>query len=140
MRTINKQAARVLNTLALLAEKNEGHVKIDNTNGAFMPVHVEILNPIDLAGRSARLISVAHYYEQNGDLVPDPEMEFAQSTIDPDYVWPVSFTSSYGTKYGLYQNNSGKWMMNPWEQKDEAIFAGMWMKNIKHQQRLNLKN
>lgn len=40
--------------------------------GGFMALHLDVLN----RAPHETLISLAHYYEQNGDLVPDPDMTF----------------------------------------------------------------
>jgi hypothetical protein len=47
--------------------------KIDNAGGAFMAVSVDHLAR---DSRGGSLYAVAHRYEANGDLVPDPDVEF----------------------------------------------------------------
>ena len=136
MKRINQQAAKVMNKLiALCKALEDNHVIIDNSNGNFMAVSVELLQSVDIAGRKVTIYSVAHYYEQNGDLVPDPEMTFAVSDIDTMYIWPMTFNTSLGQKDGIHYSGNG-WKINAREQADEAVFAGIWMKNIKFQQRL----
>ena len=61
------------------------HRKINNAPGSFMAVSIEII------GRSGLgpLVSVAHYYEQNGDLMRDPDVVFL---IGADqHAYPISF-------------------------------------------------
>ena len=48
-----------------------GHRKLDNASGTFMAVCVEKI--------TERHYSIAHYFEQNGDLMADPEMTFFKS-------------------------------------------------------------
>ena len=40
-----------------------------------MDLHLDILSEEQDEQRQARIISLTHYYKQNGDLVPDPDME-----------------------------------------------------------------
>ena len=47
--------------------------KIDNTDEAYMPVYIEIID----RSETYKHISLAHYGEQNGDMMRDPEMLFA---------------------------------------------------------------
>lgn len=120
--------------IALCRESGKDYVKIENSKGRFMAVSVEKLESVDIAGRKATVYSIAHYYEQNGDLVPDPEMTFAVSDVDPMHIWPMTFNTQRGERRGLYRN--GVWRIDAREQADEAVFAGIWMKNIKIQQGL----
>ena len=55
------------------------HAKINN-NPAFMPVVIEKVGRLPGYGE---VISIAHYGEQSGDLMADPEMEF--TIIGGDY-------------------------------------------------------
>lgn len=63
MRAVNQAGQKTLKKLAEMATVNGGHVKVDNRPG-FMPVVVEHVGD--------RVLSVAHYYEQCGDLMADP--------------------------------------------------------------------
>ena len=85
MRAINQQAKKVMDVLTEDIEGMDGHRTIDNTKGTFMPVHVERVNECELG----QLFSVTHYYEQNGDLMRDPDMEFIKGG-DGEY-YPISF-------------------------------------------------
>ena len=58
--------------------------RIDN-GGGFMAVCIERLSP--------KRIAIAHYFEQNGDLVQDPEMVFLRS--DDGNWMPVSIQHPY---------------------------------------------
>src|SRR6185503_1836388 len=53
--------------------------RFDNANGTFMAVSIDCLarapGPSDGA-RGGSLYAIAHRYEANGDLVPDPDVEF----------------------------------------------------------------
>lgn len=106
--------------------------KIDNTKGAFMPVCIDWIGEFPYG----MIFSVAHYGEQNGDLMADPDMTFWK-TKDGDY-FPCSFQNDY---LGVYKESivfgeTGPECFYAKEQADEAYFANIWMKNIKEQQGL----
>lgn len=137
MKKINQSAAKVFNTLIRLMD-NKQNLKLDNSNEVFMPVFIEKLeSDVNIAGRPVDIYSLSHYFEQNGDLVPDPDMTFAVSRIDSMYIWPMTFQTQFSYKRGIFfDDKEGIWRMNESEQADEAVFAGIWLKNIKHQQKL----
>lgn len=103
-------------------------------SAGFMDLVVEVIAP--------RQISVAHYYEQNGDLCQDPEIVF---WVGSDGEWyAVEITTPMlmfagGTGFGGYNqlvefDNSGQPKgYKPRAQKDAAVFANKWAKNIRAQ-------
>jgi hypothetical protein len=100
--------------------------KIDNTAGTYMAVHVDRL--------SQSSFSVAHYYEQNGDLVCDPDGVFLKTAAG----WlPVTLqlcTGAYTRALELDEHDKPvKW--NPGAYRELSGFAAMWLRNIKDQQR-----
>ena len=130
MKSVNQKARAVLHQLAEMAEANGGHIKIDNGPG-FMPVHVEHIGN--------NCMSVAHYGEQNGDAMRDPEIVFWEGA---DLGWyPVSYRNDY---LGINREAVTEWdgarpkSYLPREQADEAVFSGTWMDNISQQQGLSL--
>ena len=132
MNAINQKAAAILNQLTQDLNTLGDHRRWENSP-AFMAVCVEYINDTDLGP----VYSVAHYYEQNGDLMRDPEMTFLRR-IDGSY-YPLSYQQD---GLGLYQEsvifgedgNPEKFI--PAMQRDHALFAGQWMQNIKEQQGL----
>lgn len=106
-----------------------GHSRIiDNTNKTFMPVHVEI---VGTQGKSL-LVSVDHYFEQNGDLCQDPEMVFLVNDLG---VFPMTFQQAIPPVYQEAVRFEGERMHYfPRMQRDLTKFANDWMKNIRHQQ------
>lgn len=135
MKKLNQKSAKIFNQLIKLMGE-EDHLRINNNSedSGIMPLVIEKLYQTDLLGRSATIYSLAHYYEQNGDLVPDPDMEFAVSDVDNMYIWPMTFQNGYGSRRGIYKNSEGSWLLNSREQADQASFANMWLDNIKWQQ------
>ena len=138
MRKVNPAAKRVLDELTKGLELVGDHRKLDNAKGAFMAVVVEI---IDATADGYTYVSVAHYGEQNGDLMRDPEMIFIKAPISGDY-FPSYYRNDYLgiERYGVISTEQvdGKsvFNFNPREQADEAAFANTWMRNIRHQQQL----
>lgn len=77
------------------------------------------------------LISVAHYFEQNGDLCPDPEMTFE---VAAGKCFPVSFqTFPFPERVAAYRGDDGKSYVNGRERADQASFARIWDRNLKAQ-------
>ena len=137
MKAINQQAKKVMDKLTEgVNNQISDHKKIDNTKGAFMPVHVERNNLCNLGV----IYSVAHYYEQNGDLMRDMDMEFVKGS-DGEY-YPISFWQDAPPirnevvvwKDGEIMGWMGK------EQAELVTFANTWMKNIASQQGLERSN
>lgn len=135
MKTLNKQSTATFNKLVELAKANDGHVKIDNTNGFFMPVCVEIIEESENLVK----VSVAHYYEQNGDLMADPEMCFAVRNdklgcmVIPYY----SKQDGLGIERESVVFDGAEFKgIRLKMQADHTSFANMWMKNIKNQQKI----
>lgn len=135
MKTLNKQSTATFVKLLEMAKANEGHIKIDNTKGFFMPVCVEIIEETENLVK----VSVAHYYEQNGDLMADPEMCFeAFSQKDNFFVMPYYFKQdSLGIEQqSIVYKDKKIHSVYPRMQSNHASFANMWMKNIKNQQKI----
>lgn len=114
--------------LDLTAE--ETHLSLDN------PPYMRLV----IEKNGSRFVSVAHYYEQNGDLVADPDMSF---WIGSDGGWyPVDITHG---ALGLYQrvmefNAEGTpYRLNQKGQRDLRSFANTWARNIRDQGFISLK-
>ena len=74
MEFLNQKATIVFATLTDNLNE-EGYLKIFNE--PFMPLTVECIGAgIETPWGMAKLYSLCHYYEQNGDLMQDPEMCF----------------------------------------------------------------
>jgi len=127
---VPREAARMLDHLTAgltdPADAGDGcHRKIDNTGGAFMPVVVE-----NIGGDQ---YSVAHYGEQNGDAMRDPEMVFWRN----DGAW---FATYWRNDYAhvettsVYFENGKPEKFAPKLHVEHTDFAVMWMRNIADQQ------
>ena len=132
MKPINQRAKKVMDVLTQSIDKIGDHKKIDNAKGAFMAVHVEHVNTCNLG----QIFSITHYYEQNGDLMRDPDMEFIKGG-DGEY-YPISFWQDAPLK----RDDAVEWKdskvsgIKPKLQAALVTFANSWMRNIKEQQRL----
>jgi hypothetical protein len=102
------------------------HKKIDNAEGTFMALHVECIGECNLG----LLFSLAHYYEQHGDLMRDPEMLFIQAEdggYNPAEIWQDA-VNSHGV--GVLIEDGLAVSIDETEQADLTVFAEVWLKNI----------
>ncbi len=127
MHALNEQAKKIME--ALIALLDDGYLKLDNTKGTFMPLIVEKVT--DEPGFTA-VYSLAHYGEQNGDLMADPEMTFGES--DHEF-YPLSFRNDY---VGIYQTVITE-QVDLKRQMELAEFSAIWLENIFEQQGLNIR-
>jgi hypothetical protein len=78
--------------------------------------------------RHGELISVAHYFEQNGDLVPDPEVELHHPT------WtPTAITQAIGYRREKFIQRGGQTLVDTRFHREVTSFLNMWARNIKAQ-------
>ena len=132
MRAINQKAKAVFQKMTEGMTEVCSHRKFDNSEDTFMPAVVECINKCDWG----LIFSVAHYYEQMGDLVADPEMTFLQG--NDGNIYPLSFQQG-GYVYQesvLFGEDGNPARINKRMQKDHAVFAGDWFRNIRSQQGL----
>ena len=139
MKSLNKTASRIFAKLITQMGQAD-YLKLDRGGSAIMPLSIEKLVPeVDFAGTNATIYSLSHYFEQNGDLVPDPDMTFA--VIDQIkeakglLIIPLTFQNSiYYTEAIFLKADS--WQIHPKQQAYLADFANNWLKNIQWQQDL----
>ena len=78
--------------------------------------------------RHGELISVAHYFEQNGDLVPDPEVELHYPT------WtPTAITQAIGYRREKFIQRDGQTLVDTRFHREVSSFLSMWARNIQAQ-------
>ena len=131
MKQLNIESTKILNKMVKMAEN--GYVKIDNSDGTFMPVILEVI----FEDERLRIISLAHYYLQEGDLMADPEMCLIYNKEQGVY-WPSYFKQdSIGIEEEsiIFEHGEIK-SVDTNMQKEHTTFANMWLKNIKYQQNL----
>ncbi len=137
MYSINKQATKVFATL-LNKLQDKDYLKLQSEG--FMPLTIEkIATGIETTSGKAFLISMVHYYEQNGDLMRDPEMVFIvidkrQHAKDFEnlFVYPQMYQQD---NLGIYEEsvciegNRLTTFIARW-QRGHADFANHWLHNI----------
>ncbi len=109
---------------ALTAGLNIGDArKVDN--GSYMAVRVDRL--------SERTYSVAHYFQQNGDAVCDPDGVFLKTAAG----WlPVTLQLATG-HYTVALELDGDDKPTGWrprQYRELAAFTAMWLRNVRDQQ------
>lgn len=97
-----------------------------------MPMHIEIIDRSEHYNH----ISLAHYGEQNGDAMHDPEMIIALHKESQQFI-PYYYRNDC---MGVEQY-SIKWMekgvlLNRRLQADHTTFANQWLRNIAAQQHI----
>jgi hypothetical protein len=126
MQTLNAQAAAVLDTLTAGLEPGQVR-RVGKASGPFMQVVVERLNE--------EHFSVSHYYTANGDLVPDPDMEFLRTAAG---AWAcVSITQPQGYEEAIHHSDAWELVVDAVALARLTAFAEQWMRNIQSQQDLN---
>ena len=129
MRAINKKAQAVMDRLTDGITRENSHTRIDNNkpDSGIMAVIVEWVGDCKIGD----VFSIAHYYEQEGDLMADPEMTFLKAADGRYYPmsWKMDGLGVY--REGVRWADGEPTHINYREQKDEAVFAGTWMANIK---------
>jgi hypothetical protein len=141
MRKLNKAASRVLDALCEGFKEPGDHRTLDNGGPGIMAVSAECIGQ---RWDGALFISVAHYFEQNGDLRKDPDMVFLrEEPMDekgPCDYYPMTFQQDIPP---VYQEaivlQGGKTMFRPRLLAQLVSFANGWMQNIKWQQGIKAK-
>lgn len=136
-----------MKTIQAIIEKHGGFEALKENaialkNEPYMKLCIEYIGQ---SPRNKPLISVAHYGEQNGDAMRDPDMVFeietwqgftnAQTGKPAIWEWyPISFRNDYG---GLCQEatweENGTVYTKPALVKQLTTFANQWDRNIHEQ-------
>jgi hypothetical protein len=128
-----KNVAKIINARGGIRKLAQTPLKIEAAG--FMPLCIEV---IGVGPNSLPLVSVAHYGEQNGDLMRDPDMVFEVGDLrEPDdlaYWSPISFRNAYvGLDQTAVWNEDGRILARPKLVKELATFARQWDRNLKAQ-------
>ncbi|HRV02247.1 MAG TPA: hypothetical protein P5539_11200 [Mesotoga sp.] len=92
-------------------------------NDPYMPLTIEAFYNSAL---NRRVISVAHYYKQNGDLIPDPDV-----VITPEG-YPISYQDSYGYIEIMFLQH-GNFYVHTSKKNNTLKFLATFARNIKEQ-------
>ena len=140
MKKINQQATKIF---CRLLEKLGNHDSMKLISDGFMPLVLEQIGEnISTPYGNAKLFSLAHYYEQNGDLMRDPEMVFIvvdnrieKNDLELIGIYPQMYQQD---SLGIYEesvnieHNKLTTFKKLW-QDSHCNFANMWLKNISQQ-------
>lgn len=130
MKVMNERATAVMNILIEgLIEPGQAK-KIDNAGKSIMPVFVECIDET----KHGKIFSVTHYYEQEGDLMSDPDMTFLK--VNGRYLPMTYRQDNLGIDQRAIWFEGEKVKFYPKVQKDITAFANLWMRNVKEQQKL----
>jgi len=107
----------------LAAFREHRHYSVKIASNGFMPLIVE---------KHGEQIVVAHYFEQNGDLIPDPDVEFVD--LGGDEWLPVAIQHSTGLYCRTAEKAvSGNWLIAKGAMLDLRRFLKVWARNLKYQ-------
>lgn len=124
-----KSSPRMQAIITQIAEKHARNLAIPGTHlrlvlTPFMPLVIECIG--------ANQVSVCHYYEQNGDLVQDPEIIFF--TFYPEWVaLAIQSVHGYHEAATLTPDNQAIHAFQPRAQQEIGVFAETWAQNIEAQ-------
>ena len=122
--------------LKLVAGLGPGEGKrIDNAPGIYMAVSVDCLD----RGAAGTVYAVAHRFELNGDLCPDPDVEFlvVGDGAGPRLVFPTAIDQTLGyRRYVEFGRDGRPQQYSKAGQAGLALFCDDWMRNIRAQQGL----
>ena len=134
MKHLNDKATAIFRKLTEGLKKVGDHQQWNN-DSSFMAACVEIIGRTGLGP----LVSIAHYYQQNGDMMRDPDVVFVVGADQE--VYPISYRQD---GMGIYQEaaivEDGKWKVRPKMQSDICDFCNdIWFPNLDQQQQLGVK-
>jgi Domain of unknown function (DUF6908) len=129
-----KTVAKMIDTCGGLEWLRQPGNYIRLENPPYMRLVIEYIGE---GPRGLPAIAVAHYYEQNGDAMRDPEIVFE---VNPD-AWktgdwcPVSYRQDNLDIYqeAVFLVDEGKPMIRPTLLRDLKSFARQWDRNIEQQ-------
>jgi len=95
----------------------------------YMKIENEPYMPLSLDNLGNNTFSMAHNFIQNGDLIPDPDMEIR---IIPELKMVEALAIQHSTGYyrRVYVDEK---RFYPQEKKDQNSFLNMWTKNLLNQ-------
>ncbi|MFO0749142.1 MAG: hypothetical protein U1F43_26290 [Myxococcota bacterium] len=112
----------------------KAHRKLDAFTTPGEGFHVAVQSPgyMDLViERHGDRVTISHYFQQNGDMVADPDVEFY---IAGDFEWyPVAMQTQWGYHVCLEFEAGKMTRQNPTTAKDILAFTNVWARNIKEQ-------
>jgi len=123
---MSKADSRILETI--FDGMKSGTAKKINNSTTYMSLSAERLTD--------NLYSMAHYFEQNGDLVADPDIEMLRTKDGRWY--PVALQQVFGYTRAVedYDRDGNPTKAYPGRYSDIRSFLSQWLRNVKEQQGL----
>jgi hypothetical protein len=122
---IVKEIVAAAGQTAQLAQRGP-HFTLKIENPPYVPLTIEAWDS-PIAGENRR-ISVAHYFEQDGDLVPDPEVEMT------DTGWPIELSQVAGFTLITVYREDGQMLFAPQSKREVMHFLNeTWAPNLRAQ-------
>lgn len=139
MKSVNKAAARVFEAVVRMIPEGKNSTVLDHgkqaEGGSVMALHVEKIG----SRKNGDFYSFAHYYEQNGDLMRDPDVVMLRVCPSVLASEPIFFPTAYrqdglgiDREYVTFEESG--YRIAKHAQADLAVFCGQWAKNLKEQQ------
>ena len=128
--TLNTEAQEIAEQIIygitddLSGDDSKACKKIGEKDGSYMQLVVECLNK---KGKYGEEYSFCHYYEQNGDMMRDPEVVLCK--LHSGKFAPIMFQQD---NLGIYEDFLSE--PNEIKQADCRDFCNVWMINIREQQ------
>ena len=116
MKTAIEKILAGLKLLEAFTSNEDYYVKIESSG--YMPLSIE---------KHGSQITIAHYFEKEGDLIADPDMEF--EVIEGEWS-PVAIQHSTGHYYRAVEYRDGKKFVSRSQLLDQRQFARMWARNL----------
>lgn len=118
MKSTIEKILRKQGVLEHFLQSDSFHLKIEEKN---LQLSVE---------KNSRRVAVSKYFEKEGDLIPDPDMEFL---IGFDGEWyPISLQTSTGHYFEARHWVNGEEFLNLEETLRQVKFSNEWAREISH--------
>jgi hypothetical protein len=127
-----KPSPKMQRIIQLLAKRHEVNL---SEQGAYLHLTLQGYEPLVIESISPSRVVVAHYFIEQGDLVPDPRVTFF--TTHPVGWIPIGVTQALGGSrtYAVLSDDGTKLLsLNRRSQADLAAFTEIWARNLRDQQ------
>jgi hypothetical protein len=117
------------------------YIKLVHPSKSMMPLVIEYVGE---GPEGLPMVSVSHFYMQNGDVMRDPEMVFlVDARWSPNWKFTPMMYQQDGL--GIYQEiifkgEDGKWKVRNGMAADAKSFMKLWNRNLKEQGYLDVAN
>ena len=136
MKSVSQKAASIFRAAITRIPEGQTSVKIDKGDqehgGLVMALHVQLIGE----NKYGKIYSFAHYYEQNGDLMRDPDITMLEAATGQG-LFPLSYRQDglgMDREYVVFTETG--WKIFKKMQADLVSFCNGWAKNLHEQQDL----